>query len=315
MQTRDARIIRPAQPGGQSFPDRQSVLIRALMVGIGLGIGGAILIEMLNHGFTTPRQVEELLGVPVLASIQRMEDSKLKKNGTIPPVPLYQVEHPLSPFSEAMRTLRSGIHMLDVDQPPKVIHVTSTRPGEGKTTIAMSLAISAALSGLKVVLVDADVRHPSVTRFFKLEKENGLVDLLTNSVGNDMAMFRKHGLMVIPAGSKSLNPSDVLSSERMKLLVTHLKENFDYVVMDSPPVGPVVDSIVLGNLADKSIFVVQWASTPREMVETCVKKMSVHRRVGGVVLNLVNQGRAKKYGSEYQYGSRYYAKYYGSETG
>ena len=184
-----------------------------------------------------------------------------------------------------MRTLRSGIHMLDVDQPPKVIHVTSARPGEGKTTIAMSLAISAALSGLKVVLVDADLRHPSVSRFFKLEQEKGLVDLLTNIAGNEESMFRKEGLMVIPAGSKTLNPSDVLSSERMKLLVTHLKENFDYVVMDSPPVGPVVDSIIIGNLADKSIFVVQWASTPRDLVETCVKKMSAHRRVGGIVLN------------------------------
>ena len=136
-------------------------------------------------GFTTPRQVEDLLGVPVLASIQRIEDSKLKKKGTILPIPLYQVENPLSPFSEAMRTLRSGIHMLDVDQPPKVIHVTSARPGEGKTTIAVSLAISAALSGLKVVLVDADLRHPSASRFFKLEQEKGLVDLLTNIAGNE----------------------------------------------------------------------------------------------------------------------------------
>src|SRR5262249_39426775 len=230
LQARDARIVRPAQPGGQSFPDRNSVLMRALMVGIGLGVGGAILIEMLNHGFTTPRQVEELLGVPVLASIHRMQGSKLKENGTSPAVPLYQVDHPLSPFSAAMPTLRSGIHMLDVDQPPKVIHVTSTRPRGGKTTIALSLAYSAALSELKCVLVDSDVRHPSVSRFFELEKENGLVDLLTNSVGSDTAMFRKDKLMVIPAGSKSLNPSDVLSSERMKLLVTHLKENFDYVV-------------------------------------------------------------------------------------
>ena len=310
FQARDARIVMPAQPGGQSFPDSRRVLMTALLVGIGLGVGGAFLIEMLNHGFTTPRQVEDLLGVPVLASIQRMEDSKLKKKGTILPVPLYQVENPLSPFSEAMRTLRSGIHMLDVDQPPKVIHVTSARPGEGKTTIAVSLAISAALSGLKVVLVDADLRHPAASRFFKLEQEKGLVDLLTNIAGNDESMFRKDGLMVIPAGSKTLNPSDVLSSERMKLLVTHLKENFDYVVMDSPPVGPVVDSIIIGNLADKSIFVVQWASTPRDLVETCVKKMSAHRRVGGIVLNLVNQSRAKKYGTDYHYGDRYYAKYY-----
>jgi capsular exopolysaccharide synthesis family protein len=209
-----------------------------------------------------------------------------------------------------MRMLRSGIHMLDVDHPPKVIHVTSARPGEGKTTIAVSLAISAALSGLKVVLVDADLRHPASSRFFKLEQEKGLVDLLTNIAGKNESMFHKEGLTVIPAGSKSLNPSDVLSSERMKLLVAYLKENFDYVVMDSPPVGPVVDPIIIGNLADKSIFVVQWASTPRDLVETCVKKMSAHRRVGGIVLNLLNQSRAKKYGAEYSYGDRYYAKYY-----
>jgi capsular exopolysaccharide synthesis family protein len=200
--------------------------------------------------------------------------------------------------------------MLDVDQPPKVIHITSARPGEGKTTIAISLAISAALAGLKVVLIDADLRHPSAGRFFQLEQEKGLVDLLTNIAVNEESMFRKDMLMVIPAGSKTLNPSDVLGSERMKLLVTHLKENFDYVVMDSPPVGPVMDSIILGNLADKSIFVVEWASTPRDLVETCVKKMSAQRRVGAIVLNRVDQRRAKKYWMEYQYAERYYGKYY-----
>ena len=173
FQARDARIIRPAQPGGKSFPNNQQVWMTALLFGLALGIGGAFLIEMLNHGFTTPRQVEDLLKLPVLASIHQMEDDKRTKGKRTLALPHYQIEHPLSAFSEAMRTLRSGIHMLDVDRPPKLIHVTSTRPGEGKTTIAMSLAISAALSGLKVVLVDADLRHPSVSRFFKLEQGKG----------------------------------------------------------------------------------------------------------------------------------------------
>ena len=310
FQARDARVVMPAQSGWQSFPDRRRILMMALVAGLGLGVGGALLIEMLHNGFTTPRQAEDMLGVPVLASLQRMEDSKLKKMGGILPIPLYQVEHRLSPFSEAMRTLRSGIHMLDVDQPPKVIHITSSRPGEGKTTIAVSLAISAALSGLRVVLIDADLRHPSASRFFKLEQQKGLVDLLTNTAGNDEGIFHKDGLLIIPAGSKTLNPSDVVSSERMKHLISQLREKFDYVVMDSPPVGPVVDSTIIGNLADKTIFVVQWASTPRDLVEACVKKMSVHRRVGGIVLNLVRQSRARKYGAEYEYSGRYYAKYY-----
>jgi Mrp family chromosome partitioning ATPase len=100
----------------------------------------------------------------------------------------------------------------------------------------------------------------------------------------------------------------------MKLLATYLKENFDYVVLDSPPIGPVIDSLIIGELADKSIFVVRWASTPRDLVESCVKKMSAHKRVGGIVLNLVNQSRAKKYASEYHYTDRYYAKYYSGES-
>ena len=127
-------------------------------------------------------------------------------------------------------------------------------------------------------------------------------------------MFPQDGIAIIPAGSKTMNPSDILSSERMKLLVNYLKENFDYVVMDSPPVGPVIDPIILSDLADKSIFVVEWASTPRDLVESCVKKLSAQKRVGGIVLNLVKQSRAKKYGSEYQYGDRYYSKYYSGES-
>ena len=178
FRARDVRVIMPAQPGGQSFPNTRKVLLMALLAGLGLGVGGAFAMEMLKAGFTSPREVEEALGIPVLASVRKVKKSQLVKDGKSFPLPFYQMHYPLSPFSEAMRTLRSSIHMSDVDQPPKVIHVTSARPGEGKTTIAMSLAISAAFAGLKVVLIDADLRHPAASRFFKLEKEKGLVDLL-----------------------------------------------------------------------------------------------------------------------------------------
>ena len=170
----DVRVIMPAQPGGQSFPNSRKILLLALFAGLGLGVGGAITLEKLKAGFTTPREVEEALGIPVLASVRLMRKSELIKEGKTVPVPFYQLHHPVSPFSESIRTLRSSIHMSDVDQPPKVIHVTSARPGEGKTTIAVSLAISAASAGRKVALVDADLRHPAVSRFFRLEQEKGL---------------------------------------------------------------------------------------------------------------------------------------------
>jgi succinoglycan biosynthesis transport protein ExoP len=308
---RDVRVIMPAQGGGQSYPNTRKVLLTALLAGLGLGVGGAFAMEMLRAGFTSPREVEEALGIPVLASVRRLKKSELFKEGKTIPVPFYQLHQPLSPFSESMRTLRSSIHMSDVDQPPKVIHITSALPGEGKTTIAVSLAISAAFAGLKVALVDADLRHPAVSRFFKLDKEVGLVDLLTGAGTADNALrFHKDlKLTIVPAGSKSLNPSDVLGSERMKALITRLRETFDYVVVDTPPVGPVIDAVIVANLADKTVFVVEWASTARELVETSVKQLSAQKRVAGIVFNFVNQDRAQKYGGEYYYGKSY-EKYY-----
>jgi Mrp family chromosome partitioning ATPase len=95
----------------------------------------------------------------------------------------------------------------------------------------------------------------------------------------------------------------------MKALVSHLSDTFDYVVLDTPPVGPVVDPVIVAQLADKTIFVVQWASTPRELVETSIQQVSTHKRVAGVVLNCVNQDRARKYGGPYYYG-KHYEKYY-----
>jgi succinoglycan biosynthesis transport protein ExoP len=311
FRARDVRVIMPAQTGGQSFPNTRKVLSTALLVGLGLGIGGAFAMEMLRAGFTSPREVEQALGVPVLASVRRLKKSDLVKDGKTIPVPFYQIHHPLSPFSESMRTLRSSIHMSDVDQPPKIIHITSALPGEGKTTIAVSLAISAASAGRKVVLVDADLRHPAASRFFKLEKETGLVDLLTGSGTADNALksYKDLKLTVIPAGSKSLNPPDVLGSERMKAFIAHLRETFDYVVVDTPPVGPVIDAVIVANLADKTVLIVEWASTPRELVETSLKQVSAQKRVAGVVFNFVNQDRAEKYGGEYYYGKSY-EKYY-----
>jgi exopolysaccharide transport family protein len=314
FRARDVRVIMPAQSGGQSYPNARKALLSALLAGLGLGVGGAFAMEMLRAGFTSPREVEQALGLPVLASVRRLKKRELVKDGKNIPVPFYQIHQPLSPFSESLRTLRSSIHMSDVDQPPKVIHVTSAVPGEGKTTIAISLAISTALAGKKVVLVDADLRHPAASRFFKLEKEIGLVDLLTGaaSTGNVLKFHKDLSLTILPAGSQSLNPSDVLGSERMKALIAHLKETFDYVVVDTPPLSPVVDAVIVANLADKTILVVEWASTPRELVETSVKQVSAQKRVAGIVFNFVNQDRAQRYGGGYYY-AKSYEKYYAND--
>jgi capsular exopolysaccharide synthesis family protein len=316
FEAREARVITPAlPPGAPSSPQKMRYLGIALMIGLVLGVGGAVAKEMLNAGFTTPRQVEDILEVPLLTSVSRMEQRDLTVDGKVIPIPLYPAVKPLSRFAEAMRALRTGIAMTDVDNPPKIIQLTSTLPGEGKSTIATSMAVSAAASGLKVLFIDADLRHPSASRFFGLEKETGLVDLLLGHVEpqETIRYSDETRLWVLSAGSKTQNPPDLLGSERMKALVAGFKRSFDFIVIDTPPMGPVIDPIVVSALADKVVFVVRWAVTARELVQSTIQQIPGHKKIAGVAFNQINENEARKYGKyaySYYYGSRYYKKYY-----
>jgi capsular exopolysaccharide synthesis family protein len=316
FEAHEARVISPAlPPGGPSYPRKAPYLAINLLIGLLLGVGAAVAKEMLNAGFTTPKQIEDLLGLPVLASVSRMEPRDLRVDGELVSISHYPAVRPLSRYSEAIRALRSGIQMTDVDHPPKVIQLTSTAPSEGKTTIALSIAGSAATSGLKVLVIDADLRHPSASRVLNLHKERGLVDLLLGQV-NVQEVLKLHeegGYWVLPAGNKTQNPPDLLGSERMKSLVAGFRQTFDMIIIDTPPAGPVIDPVVVSQLSDKIVLIVRWAVTPREMVKQCVQQLSGHKKIAGVAFNHVNEQQAQKYGKyaySYYYGSRYYKKYY-----
>jgi exopolysaccharide transport family protein len=316
FEARDARIITPAQPpSAPSSPKSAQILIVSLLLGLTVGVGGAYLIELLNAGFTTPRQVEELLELPLLASISKMEARDLTVEGCVLTIPQYLTVKPLSRFSEAFRSLRSAVQMSEVDNPPKTLMVTSTIPSEGKSTIAMTIASSAAQSGQRTLLLDADMRHPSISRCFKCDKNPGLVDYLVGDV--DLASIivsdETLRLWILPTGSKTKNPPDLLGSDRFKALMATLRQKFDLVVIDTPPTGPVVDPLLISQVVDKTVFVVRWAATAREMVAHSIERLPGHRSVAGVVFNCVVDAQAQKYGS-YAYstysGGRYYRKYY-----
>ena len=316
FEARDARVISPAQPPvAPSSPKTMQIMMVSALLGLMAGVGGAYLLEMLNAGFTTPRQVEDMLDMPLLASISKMESRDLTAEGAVLSIPQYPFVKPLSRFSEAIRSLRSAIQMSDVDNPPKVIQVTSTIPGEGKSTLCMTIASSAAQSGQRVLIIDCDLRHPSTSRYFKADKALGVVDYLAGGVELQkiVSFDETLRLWLMPAGAKTQNPPDLLGSEKLKSLIETLREKFDLIVIDTPPMGPVVDPLIVSNLVDKVVFVVRWASTAREMIAHSIQRLHGHKKVAGVVFNYVIDAQAQKYGKyaySYYYGGRYYKKYY-----
>ena len=311
LEEREARIISPAtKPNVPSFPKKGLVESLAMVVGLMLGVAGSVALDMLNAGFLTSREIEEKLNVPVLSTVPLMRGADRTVDGVVLEPAAYLVQKPLSRYSEAIRAVRVGIQMADVDNPAKVVLVTSSIPQEGKTTSAIALAFSAQKAGLKVAVLDCDLRHPSLTKYFKLEGRAGLVDLLTGAVAPEAAFVNVDGLRVLPAGAKSQNPPDLLGSERMKQLIESLREVFDYVVIDSPPVGPVIDAKVLTAMIDKVIFVVRWGSTQREVVHQNLQAISANRKLAGVLLNLVDETQTPRYGPYAHYSGYYYNKYY-----
>jgi exopolysaccharide transport family protein len=311
LEIKEVRIISPAAaPSGPSFPRRGLIVSLALAFGLAAGVGTAFLLEALSRGFTTPGEVEDMLELPTLASVPLLTNDDLDVDGRRLSPPAYLLRKPLSRFSEAIRSLRAGIQMSDVDAPPKVVQMTSVVAGEGKTTVAIAFAQSAATSSPRVLLIDCDLRRPAVTKLFKLEKRPGLVDLLMGTATGDRAIVRdtSSGIYVIGAGSSTQNPPDLLSSVRMQGLLLQLRDAYDCIVLDSPPVGPVVDAVVLAQAVDKAIFVIAWNETPRDMVAHAIKQLQGGKKVAGIVLNRVDTKQSTRYGGYYY--SKYYEKYY-----
>lgn len=308
----DARIITPALPAGApSAPNRSLFLGAGAALGLIVGFGVALLLDLLNSGFTSPRQVEEQTGLPVLSSVEWADFPEMEAGGAVP-VLKFLVEKPLSRFSESIRSLRAGVQMSDVDNPPQVVEITSASPGEGKTSLAISLAVSAATSGKRVLLIDCDLRRPSISQQFGLTDRPGLVELLAQTASAEGILHRDKlsGVYVLGSGAKTQSPPDLLGSARMQHLIDQLRQSFDLIIVDAPPVGPVVDAAVLASVADKVVFVVRWGVTAREFVRHSLERIPGDRKVCGIAFNMVDLRRTPRYGRYSYYSSAYYKKYY-----
>jgi polysaccharide biosynthesis transport protein len=308
IQAPDARVISAAEvPGSPSFPNKGLAIGLSIPAGLLLGLMLAFLAERFDTGFRTSGQLEALLGVPVIAIVPEAGRRNAKEH-----VADLVTSKPTSAFAEAIRGLKLGVQLSNVDRPPKVVLVTSSVPSEGKTTVAISLARAAAAGGLKTVLVDCDMRRPTAMKRAHQDDQKGLVEVLAEPEILDHCLTKDtlSNALLLPCMSVPPSPSDLLTSHAMQQLVVRLRAAFDLVILDSAPVLPVNDAKILGRLVDTVLFVVRWEKTPREAAFNAIRALNdVHVPIAGVAMTRADNERFRYYSYGYQdYQS--YSKYY-----
>ncbi|MCD2502301.1 CpsD/CapB family tyrosine-protein kinase [Clostridium sp. NSJ-145] len=209
---------------------------------------------------------------------------------------------PKSIAAEAYRTLRTNIQYSSFDKEYKTIVVTSSEPGEGKSTTSGNLALAISQGESKVLLIDCDLRKPSLHKLFRISNNYGLSDLLLHrKTMEDVAVKYNEGLTVVPAGKIPPNPSEMLGSKAMGTFLDEMKKHFDYIIMDTPPIGAVTDSQVLSTKVDGTILVVKAGQTKKDVVMNSVNAIKkVNGNIIGTVLNGVENSKNKYY---YYYGN------------
>ncbi len=298
LQSTVARVVDPAVVPRVAVSPRKGLAISvALAVGLVLGTLLAFLLEYLDNTVKSSEDVEQKLGLPLLGILQRLRTSA--KDETLQRAVLADSK---SVFSEAVRTIRTSVMMSALDAPHKVILVTSSVPEEGKTTVAMNLAFAFA-QVRKVCLIDADLRRPSIGKALALDRKlPGLSNLVsgTEEPSKCIHFDTAAGLHIIPAGASHPNPQELLSARRFTDVMKKLHEMFDIVVIDSPPVQLMSDSLILSSHANAVVYVVKADSTPYQVAGAGIDRL---RKVGapllGVVLNQLDLSKADKY---YGYG-------------
>jgi capsular exopolysaccharide synthesis family protein len=284
-------------PGSPSSPKPLLNVAIGLVLGLAIGAATALVRFRMDRSVRDPEEAAELAGAPVIGVILR--DDVLRDEHHIDP------QHP-GRAAEDFRHLQTNLHFLDVDTPPRVLMVSSALPSEGKSTVAVNLALALAEAGQRVVLIEADLRRPRATRYLGLVSGVGLTNVLTGqaTVEEVGQPFGNGDLMVIGAGPAVPNPTQMLASRSMGGLLDKLRAGFDYVIIDAPPLLPVADATGLAVLTDGVLLSVRHGVTKREQLQRARATLErVGARTVGTVLTLVplrdEVGSAYGYGYEY----------------
>jgi len=286
-------------PNKPSSPNLLLNLSIALLLGLGLGVLAALLIEALDETLATPEDVEQKLGLPVLGVVP------LLAKGETPLAALADIR---SSFSEAYYSLRTALQFSTPEGAPRSLLVTSARPAEGKSTTAYAVALNLSRVGRRVLLIDGDLRNPSMHRALGVDNDRGMSNLLAGS--SDMAAVThtsdQHELHFIPSGPLPPNPAELWGSERLREVLEQAAANYDHMVIDGPPVLGFADAPLLASAVSGTVFVLESRGTRRAQARGALKRLQIGRgHLLGLVLTKFNT-KATQYGAyDYAYDYHY----------
>jgi capsular exopolysaccharide synthesis family protein len=308
--------LAPSSPTG---PKRLQIVALAFIVSLSVGLALAIGLGYLDNTMRSAADVERHLGLPALAVIPAIGNGATrppllgrfnlvpfnKQNGNGHQRPLLLNGDIHSPMAEVYRKLRTSV-LLFGKRPPKTVLVTSSLPSEGKTTTAINTALVLSRPEAKVLLIDADMRQPSVHHIFGIPNESGLSDILSGDMTEEeinslIIRDEVSGLYILPAGPAAVNPAELLTSERMLYLLVTLGSSFGHIVVDSPPIAPFTDSVLIALLVDGVLLVVEGGKSSLDVVQSSQRVLEdVGSKILGVVLNKVDMPATNHYYQYYQ---------------
>jgi capsular exopolysaccharide synthesis family protein len=294
--------IHPATvPSSPITPNKVLNIGLGLVLGLLIGIGVAVVREVLDNTVKSARDFEEI-GIPLLAQVA------YDKRAGRAPIAFRGDAH--SARSEAYRQLRTNLQFVDVDNPPRIIAVTSAVPGEGKSTTAINLAAALAEAGARVCLIEADLRRPSVAKTLGLVSDVGFTTVVIGKAPVETVLQNAgKNFAVLTCGPIPPNPSELLISQHARQVIFDIAEKVDFVILDTPPLLPVADSAEIATIADATILVHRAAKTTRDQATRSIQVLEkVGRRPVGVVLNMVTRSGGGRY--DYEYGYNYYYSTY-----
>ena len=323
LRSNNFRIVDAARkPTVPAEPNIPRNLTFALALGLTAGVGLAFVLEALDNTVHTPEQAQAISALPSLGMIPlgsligEVGAPRLAVASSKEAVELVTQARPQSQMAESYRALRTSLLLTSLGTPPKVILVTSALPQEGKTTTSMNTAIVLAQKGSRVLIIDADMRRPSVHKALGMGPRTGLSNVLTGSAQLHQAIVRSTlipTLYVLAAGTPPPNPAELLASSNMRDVLNELREQYDHIVIDTPPTLSVTDAVVMSTNADSVVLVIRSGQTTRQALRRARDLLvRVNARIAGVLLNAADLKSADYY-YYYEYRGKYGDRYYKAE--